>query len=443
MSATRRELVAEQLRQEIRDRILAPGSVLSETGIARRLGVSPTPVREAFHELLWDGWLQVRDGHRRVTILTTTESRDFFELISRLLALCLDKAADQPDPPPPDRNAEVVRRFVHNLQDGDYRAARYAQRDYVDAVGAVADDHLLARTVQDLAALSRAVDVHRIDATPDTWLIAMQHLVEPFERADFRTAARVMNEDRALFLADIDQRWAGLSSTSTAGHPEHDETHRPTMPDDVQDSEPDNITATVTRRLRSEILTGELSPGTPLRERSVARSRKVSATPVREAFWQLAAEALLEPRRGGGQQVSRPGPEDAAELLDFATGISALTVEWLIERFTGATGRSEIAEQFIRAADDWLHAPYRAAALERELTNRIARQVGNMGLIRLVRRSQLMATPAAVSLPPAAAARWSNSTRLVGQHLSTGRTDEAVLLLRTRAAGLRQDSAPR
>jgi DNA-binding GntR family transcriptional regulator len=56
----------------------------------------------------------------------------------------------------------------------------------------------------------------------------------------------------------------------------------------------------VARRLAQAILSGDLPPGTRLREQNLARSFSVSRTPVREALILLSASGLahLEPNRG-------------------------------------------------------------------------------------------------------------------------------------------------
>lgn len=56
----------------------------------------------------------------------------------------------------------------------------------------------------------------------------------------------------------------------------------------------------VARILRSEIFSGQLQPGEPLRERSLADQLQVSRTPVREALFTLHSEGLVElsPNRG-------------------------------------------------------------------------------------------------------------------------------------------------
>ena len=56
----------------------------------------------------------------------------------------------------------------------------------------------------------------------------------------------------------------------------------------------------VRERLREEVLSGELAPGTVLSESALARSLGVSRGPIREALGRLASEGLVRitPRRG-------------------------------------------------------------------------------------------------------------------------------------------------
>jgi DNA-binding GntR family transcriptional regulator len=65
---TLREAVADQLRTAIVSGALQPGFLLKETELALRLGVSPTPVREALMDLSAEGLVEI-EAHRlkRVT----------------------------------------------------------------------------------------------------------------------------------------------------------------------------------------------------------------------------------------------------------------------------------------------------------------------------------------------------------------------------------------
>lgn len=77
-------VVYDQLREMIIDGDLAPGTVISQAELARRLGLSRTPVREAVRQLQRDGLLRA-EPKRRVRVVDLDPAD--FELIyaSRIL----------------------------------------------------------------------------------------------------------------------------------------------------------------------------------------------------------------------------------------------------------------------------------------------------------------------------------------------------------------------
>jgi DNA-binding GntR family transcriptional regulator len=70
----------------------------------------------------------------------------------------------------------------------------------------------------------------------------------------------------------------------------------------------------VVERLRDQIVSGELAPGTLLREIALANSLGVSPTPVREAFGELASEGLVEIE---AHRLKRVAPIDFKAMLDL------------------------------------------------------------------------------------------------------------------------------
>lgn len=75
----------QHLRQQIYEGALAPGRRLDENEVAAALGVSRTPVREAFRQLAAQGLVEIRS--RRgcfVTELTLQDQKDIFPIMARL-----------------------------------------------------------------------------------------------------------------------------------------------------------------------------------------------------------------------------------------------------------------------------------------------------------------------------------------------------------------------
>ncbi len=92
--------------------------------------------------------------------------------------------------------------------------------------------------------------------------------------------------------------------------------------------------------LRSMILTGELPPGTRLREQQLCEQLGVSRTPVREALRTLAAEGLVDLLPNRSVLVSQVHSPDIADLFVLFGTIEGLAAEMACRKITEA----EIAE---------------------------------------------------------------------------------------------------
>lgn len=91
-----REVVADALREAIREGILEPGERLMEISLAEELGVSRTPVREAIRKLELEGFVVMMP--RRGTYVSEISIRDVnevFEIRTSLEALASELAAER------------------------------------------------------------------------------------------------------------------------------------------------------------------------------------------------------------------------------------------------------------------------------------------------------------------------------------------------------------
>jgi DNA-binding GntR family transcriptional regulator len=95
-ASTRTQAVAEVLRDEIARGVLEAGERLRQQDIADRLGVSTTPVREAFITLEREGTL-VRDDYKGVVVFrpTLADLTENYELRIALEPLAAELAASQ------------------------------------------------------------------------------------------------------------------------------------------------------------------------------------------------------------------------------------------------------------------------------------------------------------------------------------------------------------
>jgi DNA-binding GntR family transcriptional regulator len=92
--ATRARELCNTLAEDIIRGKLLPGCPLEETELARRFGVSRTPVREALRELAASGLIEAR-AHRSAIVArpTARRLRGMFEALAELEALCAGLSA--------------------------------------------------------------------------------------------------------------------------------------------------------------------------------------------------------------------------------------------------------------------------------------------------------------------------------------------------------------
>jgi len=99
MRVTLADGVYESVKELIMDHAVAPGDRVSIDGLARRLGVSPTPVREALARLESDGLVRKRPlaGYTATPLLTRAEFEELFEMRLLLETATAERAAHVPD----------------------------------------------------------------------------------------------------------------------------------------------------------------------------------------------------------------------------------------------------------------------------------------------------------------------------------------------------------
>jgi DNA-binding GntR family transcriptional regulator len=88
-----------RLETEIFSGVLLPGERLDETGLAKRFGVSRTPVREALLQLASSGLIEMRPRQGAVVATITVQSLvQMFEVMAELEAMCARLAARRTTP---------------------------------------------------------------------------------------------------------------------------------------------------------------------------------------------------------------------------------------------------------------------------------------------------------------------------------------------------------
>lgn len=94
--------------------------------------------------------------------------------------------------------------------------------------------------------------------------------------------------------------------------------------------------------LENEIADGRLRPGERIDEKRLCERFKVSRTPVREAFLQLASVGLVTFRPRQGAVVAKMSVKEVAAMWEMLTGLEALCAELAARRMPRAM-RAELA----------------------------------------------------------------------------------------------------
>jgi DNA-binding GntR family transcriptional regulator len=118
---TRAQLVAERLQLDIMNGGYPPGSHLRQSEIAKRYGVSTTPVREAFAHLQSLGLVRIV-AHRGAVVFVPTleELEEVYEIREALEALATRRAVRNLDDDDIRRLEEQYRRMVASTEREDW-----------------------------------------------------------------------------------------------------------------------------------------------------------------------------------------------------------------------------------------------------------------------------------------------------------------------------------
>jgi DNA-binding GntR family transcriptional regulator len=187
----------------------------------------------------------------------------------------------------------------------------------------------------------------------------------------------------------------------------------------------------VATRLRKLIQSGDLAPGTRLRQAEVARQFDVSTTPVREAFVALAQEGLVRQDAHRGVVVFRPSVSELLEIYEIRGALESLATELAATRLddTGLAAISAVVAS-MRDAE-----PQTYIELNRKLHSLIYVAAGRPRLIELI--DALRDSASSYLTIGFACADQDERVRVQLEHeeivaaLATGTPDEAAQAIRS------------
>ena len=91
---------------------------------------------------------------------------------------------------------------------------------------------------------------------------------------------------------------------------------------------PATLTQAAASQLREAIVSGELAPGTYIKEGELSKQLGLSVTPVREALVQLASEGLIEVAANRRKRVTPIDLQAMVELLEVQSRLWGMGYEW-------------------------------------------------------------------------------------------------------------------
>ena len=163
------EAAAERLRTLIIEGTLAPGTRLNERELSEQLGVSRTPLREAFRMLAGDGLLtQLPNRGAQVVALSAEDARHAFDVMGALEGLAGELAATRVT----DADIETLRALQAEMEAAharrDLPAYYRINRAIHDRLNAIAGNPILGHTYRTLNARLHALRF-RSNLNPAKW----------------------------------------------------------------------------------------------------------------------------------------------------------------------------------------------------------------------------------------------------------------------------------
>src|SRR3954454_17306462 len=208
LPVTRKEAVLQQLRTEIVNGKLTPGTVLKDAEVAARVGLSITPVREAIAQLAAEGLIDVAPNRtRHVTHVTRKNALDLIDVMTVLTCAGFTWAMPQLT----RAHLATLRRqyqdFATSLEHGDVVAAAQAGTHFSSTITEASGNREL-QTHIDLV-VARTLRILALTPDSSAWNLSLDgyrdtlELLESNNRAGALERFRRIYTDYRAYVADL------------------------------------------------------------------------------------------------------------------------------------------------------------------------------------------------------------------------------------------------
>jgi len=183
--------IAEQLRELIIEGVIAPGARLNERMLCDRIGVSRTPLREAFRVLAAEGVIALTPNRgAQVVALSEQDIRESFEVMGALEALSGELACGRVSDPEVAEVHALTREMQACHTRRDLPAYYRLNRMIHDRLNQAARNRLLTQTYR---TLNLRIQNLRFRSNLDArkWDAAMQEHLDMVDALEARDGARL------------------------------------------------------------------------------------------------------------------------------------------------------------------------------------------------------------------------------------------------------------
>lgn len=143
--------IFEQLEVDITTRVYPPGAHLAEDDIAAQLGVSRTPVREAFRMLQRAGWLEiVPHAGARVRSPSMEEVRQVFEVRQCLEKRAAELAANRANDAHKRALGKIIEKGRRQVDRGNVKEVAALNSEFHSVIAHAGGNAILAEMLEDL-----------------------------------------------------------------------------------------------------------------------------------------------------------------------------------------------------------------------------------------------------------------------------------------------------
>lgn len=165
---TRSDAVAKQLRQEILDGSLPPGTTLKDAEIGARMGVSITPVREAIAQLAVEGLVDISPNRRRtVSGLSQKTALELVDVMELLACAGFEQGMENLSAGDLAAMRDRLTEFTEALDAGDVASAGRAGADF-STIAILASGNRELQALVDLVVV-RTLRMLALTPSSDAW----------------------------------------------------------------------------------------------------------------------------------------------------------------------------------------------------------------------------------------------------------------------------------